>query len=432
VIILLPFLLIFYRITFLYEYNIHFVSFGDYLIALITFLLIASLSLYKYSEKKSMFVFVFFCCVFSYGRFYHTYKVSQILLITVIISILIIAYLLIRKINFSKHAKILSVPLVVLCLLTISALLNSKINYNKHYDSHPLTVAYLKLEEKKDVHLILLDSYMRQDSLLELYGYDNSKFINQLEDRGFNVADESVSNYNFTRLTMPSMLNMKYLKGYKEMNSYTQVLMDNNHVVDIFELNGYDVKIFKSKEGFTEYIYSITLFVACRVPLFYNLRRHSIERKLKNIYTYKSDKPLFMYTHIMPPHNPFLFNESGKTNKYLHYKKIRGAEYIYAYIQQLKWLNKELIKVIDKLPKDSIIILQADHGGDAFGNPGILDKINQKERYRILTAVRGFEISETITPVNMFRTLFGLKLLEKKRYFKSDQDEKFIQLEEMK
>jgi hypothetical protein len=70
--------------------------------------------------------------------------------------------------------------------------------------------------EKPDIYYIILDGYARADVLSNLYGYDNSDFIKPLEQRGFNMASQSRSNYPRTLLSLASSLNMKYLEPVSE------------------------------------------------------------------------------------------------------------------------------------------------------------------------------------------------------------------------
>lgn len=64
---------------------------------------------------------------------------------------------------------------------------------------------------KPDVYYIILDMYARDDILLERFNYDNSAFLQQLEEMGFYVAKCSVTNYNMTELSLASSFNMNYL-----------------------------------------------------------------------------------------------------------------------------------------------------------------------------------------------------------------------------
>ena len=61
-----------------------------------------------------------------------------------------------------------------------------------------------------DIYYIILDSYAREDVLLDVYGHDNSEFLNQLREMGFYIADCSQSNYSKTTHSLSSTLN-RYL-----------------------------------------------------------------------------------------------------------------------------------------------------------------------------------------------------------------------------
>ena len=62
-----------------------------------------------------------------------------------------------------------------------------------------------------NIYYIILDAHGRQDILQDLYGYDDSGFINFLKARGFFVADSSHSNYPRTVQSLSSSLNLQYL-----------------------------------------------------------------------------------------------------------------------------------------------------------------------------------------------------------------------------
>ncbi len=68
-------------------------------------------------------------------------------------------------------------------------------------------------ENPPDVYFFLLDSYGRSDLLYTAYGFDNSAFESQLQERGFYIASCSQSNYVRTEISLGSSLNMAYLQG---------------------------------------------------------------------------------------------------------------------------------------------------------------------------------------------------------------------------
>ncbi len=62
-----------------------------------------------------------------------------------------------------------------------------------------------------DVFLILLDGHARADKLASIFGHDGAPFVAALEQRGFEVAPASRSNYLLTAQSLTSMLNMAHM-----------------------------------------------------------------------------------------------------------------------------------------------------------------------------------------------------------------------------
>src|SRR5690349_2515456 len=71
--------------------------------------------------------------------------------------------------------------------------------------------ATLPLGYAPDIYYIILDAYGRADVLQEMFGYDNTPFLQALESKGFYVAKCSQSNYGQTMLSLTSSLNFDYL-----------------------------------------------------------------------------------------------------------------------------------------------------------------------------------------------------------------------------
>ncbi len=65
-----------------------------------------------------------------------------------------------------------------------------------------------------DIYLIVIDSYSRDDIILNKFHYDNTPFSLALTNMGFVVPRCSMSNYAFTAFSMSSMLNMNYLDAF--------------------------------------------------------------------------------------------------------------------------------------------------------------------------------------------------------------------------
>jgi hypothetical protein len=79
-----------------------------------------------------------------------------------------------------------------------------------------------------DIYLIVIDSYSRDDIILNKFHYDNSPFSQALTNMNFVVPRCSMSNYAFTAFSMSSMLNMNYLEAFYPGRSPTTTSFDSS------------------------------------------------------------------------------------------------------------------------------------------------------------------------------------------------------------
>ncbi|MCK4265281.1 hypothetical protein KAW80_02905 [Candidatus Babeliales bacterium] len=296
------------------------------------------------------------------------------------------------------------------------------------------------------VFYIILDKYAGVESLKESFNYDNSTFVKALEARGFFIPDNSYSNYPETRYSIPSSLNMTFFPEVKnEFSSWgvTTNLMGNN-VVNLLKKVGYKSFIVASDWGplrnidtfdgifkygligdfsgagileksilnfggeATESLWMKFWDSRVRNTIYYQLK------KIKEL-SERSD-PCFVFAHILCPHEPYVFSKNGDPIKSSYVDPDEG------YIDQIQYINKEILKIVDYIKKSSnhpIIILQGDHG---FGPQKKL-----KWGFEILNAYLlpyGGEkvFYDSITPVNTFKSLFNyyfgtnMKLLPDKSF----------------
>jgi hypothetical protein len=299
-----------------------------------------------------------------------------------------------------------------------------------------------------DVYYIILDAYGRQDSLKSL-GYDNSAFIQELEEIGFYVSSCSRSNYPQTVMSMASSLNLGYLwevisnAGPDDRNSepvYTGIL--NSQVRKEFEQRGYRILAFDSGADWLNWR-SIDQFIApprqsllspqmdpfeytfldttalhplMNQPFF--LRKKYVHNYDRILFTLnelpkiaRREGPKFVYVHMLIPHRPNIFMPDGSMNLDTDYynkgvgEGINRQYDIEGYINNTKFINSRLPPVIREIIRNSvnppIIILQGDHG---YQLPDI--------RFDILNAYyfpdRDYEaLYPTITPVNTFRVVLN-------------------------
>ena len=97
-----------------------------------------------------------------------------------------------------------------------------------------------------DVYYVVFDGYGGTDSLKKDLNFDNTKFVQSLEEREFFVAKHPHSNYPETFLSIPSTFNMKYVNyladtlGVESKDQITPMkLMNNSTSMQIFKSKGY-------------------------------------------------------------------------------------------------------------------------------------------------------------------------------------------------
>jgi hypothetical protein len=332
--------------------------------------------------------------------------------------------------------------------------------------------------ELPDIYYILLDGYARADVLKEMYGFDNSEFIDYLSRKGFYVAEKSRSNYSQTVLSVASSLNFEYLNdliGRMYVKSRNRSLMRNmirnSRTVQFLKQQGYLLVAFSSGYSYTE-LEKADVYINANGTLseFQNLLVNNTplpvlldklpgksqfdlhRERLLGIFERlpemtAMDSPVFVFTHILAPHPPFVFGEHGEPlnrdgdfsfDDGSHYLKYGDHEkYRQKYLGQLAFINKKMQEVIDNLisdsPKPPIIIIQADHGPGSQLDWKDIDRTNLEERMSILNAYflpsDGQNILyQDITPVNTFRVIFntyfeaGYELLKDESYFSTMQE----------
>jgi hypothetical protein len=138
------------------------------------------------------------------------------------------------------------------------------------------------------------------------------------------------------------------------------------------------------------------------------------------------DGPIFAFTHIMVPHDPFIFTLEGE---YEHTRfqdnAVRGYRNNVAFIDNR--LPEIFRTIIEKSDVPPIIIVQGDHG--PMG-----DTVTPEQRMSILNAYyvnqeTKADLYETITPVNSFRVVFNhyfgtdFPLLDDVSYYVYEEEE---------
>lgn len=315
-----------------------------------------------------------------------------------------------------------------------------------------------------DIYYIVLDGYPRADVLSEFYGYDASSFIEDLENLGFVVASESLSNYAQTTLSIASSLNMNYLEALgdgvnpqSESRTWLVPLIQHSKVRQAFEFLEYQTVSYESGYSHTDiqdtdlYITSDTASLSgmvasssinpfeamllrstmmrawidlnfvlprtmqgiIRDPL--RLHRQRILTALDGLEQMaEMPGPKFVFVHLLFPHPPFVMGPNGEPLGQIdEYTLAAGAAeleegtYHDKYLDQVLYLNTRLIPIMQALIENSetepIIVLQSDHGGLHTTD---IDQMRIFNAY-LLPGDGDANLYSTITPVNSFRLIFN-------------------------
>jgi hypothetical protein len=313
--------------------------------------------------------------------------------------------------------------------------------------SAPIQDDLVRPANPPDVYLFLLDSYGRADLFQQAYGFDNSEFLNELEQRGFFVASCSQSNYVRTELSLASSLNMQYLQDLSDRFSPDSIKrgllwdsLKHSAVRYNFESMGYETITFETgfewlnikdadhfmspppiSSGMTEFE---ALFLRT------TLARHAADwgwvdpdylmgvvsrDRFNHAFNSMDDiarmpQPTFAYVHLISPHPPFVFDADGNPTyppDFWNDQRLYPARlYQKGYVNQVQFLNKRLLQAVDTILAESavppVIIIQGDHG------PWLQPK---EKRMWILAAMylpgHREDLYSTVSPVNFFRLVFN-------------------------
>jgi hypothetical protein len=332
-----------------------------------------------------------------------------------------------------------------------------------------------------DIYYIILDAYGREDVLQDVYQYDNSPFLNQLQSLGFHVTSESRSNYSLTWLSIASSLNMDYMEQLMEFPTTDPMCIPlvsqhlaSGEVLQFLKQRRYQTYAIATRfepteiRGADHYIYSewygLNGFESLMLRnSFFNLlydvssmlngplehpgyrtHRDHVHFILDTLAQMPDEPgPKFVFAHILSPHPPFIFGPNGETVKQrLPYSIFDGdeypgteEEYLKGYRDQITYINGRIQDLVRHLIEDSemapIIILQGDHGPKSSMEGKQISYDVFKETVAILNAYY-FPDGEygalypSISPVNSFRIVLnhffnhGYDVLPDLTYFTTD------------
>ncbi|MHC4712727.1 MAG: hypothetical protein ACYTAN_05560, partial [Planctomycetota bacterium] len=404
------------------------------------------------------------------------YAAETLLIVPVALIFAVGAYFAVRTksglVNLTRILNASSAFLVVFCTVQISGYLYRSRHARRFKTRHaPVAVTRVSPEERArlpNIFYIILDGYGRSDNLLELFGHDNTPFIEGLKSRGFYVASGARANYSHTSLSLSSSLNMEYLDALVEWvgpletsqeplresiahSRARRFLADRGYSFLCFA-SGYfatEIKaaeLYLAPDSLGEFERGLLATTAVATPRRQRAKdqariRFMLERLPE---TADSEVAFFVLAHIVAPHPPFVFNRDGgdtgderyfflsSANHLIREGKLTRSQYIERYVEQTVFIENAITRCIDEIVESArvppIIVVQGDHGSGAFLHHDSLERTYLRDRMCILNAYylpggAAADLYDSITPVNTFRVIFNryfgaeLPLLEDRSFY---------------
>jgi hypothetical protein len=415
--------------------------------------------LYRNFHKANLVAFLFMAFHFFFGSLHDGLKniagqsfitkYTFLLPVTSVFFIAIIIFIKKRKTTLQNTAYFLNTLLVLLLVIDAGRLI-TKMTGISNNSSVTVPPAYIPCEacSKPDIYFILADEYAGNTELKEIFQFDNARFENELQNRGFHIVQNSFSNYNYTPFSVGSILNMSYL-NLQDTNrtgtdlKYTYEVIKNNLTLQYLATLGYifyNHSIFdfegqpaRTRETFlaskTRLITSQTFLSRIDRDILFNIvTRFKSKAGVKKLTYYslennnhiydltwklaeeKTKQPKFVYTHLMMPHYPYYYDKDGKEQPYETLQEGKQVN-TKAYTEYLQYANKKFLTLIDHIrtssAKPPIIILMGDHGFRHFEKP-----VDRKYYFSNMNAVyipdgdyKAF--TDSSSTVNQFRKILN-------------------------
>lgn len=309
-------------------------------------------------------------------------------------------------------------------------------------------------EVKRDIYLIVLDMYANSRTLRDYLLFDNRPFEDTLRTLGFTLPTRVMSNYNYTSLSIASILNMDYVGEVKEEHETNGLglnlayhLIENNRLMRFLKDEGYRIVFFPSPawkgtrnnrladdrfdgghRGIRrqlvltdlrrEVVYMTLLpWLGLRFPPFeakHAMRSFSGVGKVAT-----RPEPTFAFAHFYVPHPPYVLDaecqDLRSTSSRNDDSETPGGKE--AYLAQLKCVNQRVLEMVREILSGSdaapIILLQGDHGtrtvrhtrglpGDTITAAEVRERLGAFGAYH-LPSGGASELGDSVTVVNVMR-----------------------------
>lgn len=426
----------------------------------------------KTNSRAAIWSSVLLTIFFFFGAFHDFVRtntffsiISSYSILLPLIMVIIIVTAIVLKRNKSKQVRMtayLNAVMLFLILLELQVTIyqlatNKRERNNLTYGSAmpAINIAALPDSSKPDIYFVIFDEYANTKSLKKYTGFDNSALDSFLLNKGFFVAHNSTSNYNATPHSLASTLSLRYLNADLEGYLYTPSIslkaqqtinesffpaalsaggykLINNSIFDFAGTQSlrepffnFDIENILSLETLWGRInkdiwWNVSLRLYSESDLERTITQRALRRRSQTIANItntiqqlkkQSDQPLFVYTHLILPHNPFIYTKDGSIRTLSLKDHEPGKLKDSLYMEQVYYANTiidSMASIITSTPsiRPKVMIIAGDHGYRDFK---VGTKIREKE-FANLNAIYFSDknytlLHDNMSSVNIFRLI---------------------------
>lgn len=309
----------------------------------------------------------------------------------------------------------------------------------------------VSLNRRPDILLLVVDGYPGLRALDMDLDVDKAEFIAELGRRGFEVPESAWSPYWTTHLAVPSLLNMGYpavrpFEGHATERDLYRVAAGDNELVRLLVSEGYETHMIESgwsgtacdddhldscySTRFLDEVTFFTLWDTVAGPFLYRQVGHSFTVGTRNTMSLleseiggisDDDKPSFVFAHLVAPHPPLFLDADCETvvqferaGVSFNYGGVPVAERDSYFIDQMECVDDFILRLVDRLADDHVVVVVADHGTDrrsqqseevVWDNEAMIERLNVFAAFRV--GAVGCSIGDPVMLPNIFRRLFA-------------------------
>ena len=404
--------------------------------------------------------FFFFGALHDFLRGHHIFLHRYgILLPLFVLMVILIAVRLRRKTPSPRLALFLNSLFLVYILVDAGSLLIGRGGEGQaRFSAYPQPAGtYRRCDTcaRPDIYFIIFDEYCNSRTLRQTFGYDNHRFDDWLTAQGFHIQPDSRSNYSKTPFSMASILNFTYLDDIRDTahvgpEDFTNQLSSirDNEVSRFLGSMGYriinncvfdlaaapatvDLPLIPTS---TRLITDRTLLNYLARDLggwfaahfnntqtittpesnfaYYDQMNHRLIRQTIAESARTDSKPRFVYTHILMPHAPYLYDSLGHPRDPHIVMTEPEAESLDSYLHYIPYTNAVIEDLLTRIRQNThdkaVVIFMSDHGY-RYRPPQGADPLKYYDNQNAIFLPDGDyrAFYPTISAVNEFRAVFN-------------------------